>query len=840
MSAYFTLSALILNKSMSMVQGIRFRIVILSTILSLLSFMPAVSQTAQPANKADTTAREIKPVQLSNIGPATEQTLAKIRDFRLTVKVTPNELALDSIMPASIVEINSWQSTLSPEQIDEMKIRETESIREEFEGYRQTLEGWRESFAKKTEDIFRLQNELSQMQTRWQMTLDLERQEKLPEQVLVRIKDNLNAISEVSRIVSERNNELLTKQTEITTALIYIDEILSAVTKVERSYQEQIFALDMPPIWMVFSEKEDSTTLRNQLGKALQKQKDDIEFFKLNYRDNIYWHALFFIVLLILTFSLRREVKGWSDEKKDESVAYSMVIISRPVSSALLVALFSAGLFYPNASQDVLNYFYLPLVIPLLRVIPRLLPSIDTRYFYYIAGVFVLSQIGDLFSQVIIFQRINLLVVTALSLLILYQVYRQKDEIAAKDDRIRWKVVFRLIRFAMVLLVLSIVANVIGNTFFARIISRGTLIMIYGGVIIYSGTLVLRGIFSLLLQLNGIARLNMIKQYPDVVKRNIRRTIDWLAFFYWLYLTLDGYLLFDPLVDWVSRVLSHEYSLGSISISLGSVLAFIVTLWISLLLSRIIRFLLQDEILTHFQLPRGVPGAISMIVRLVLIFIGFILAFGAAKIDLSNIAIIVGALGVGIGFGLQNIFNNLVSGLILAFERPVQVGDIIQISSINIMGEVKEIGIRASIIRTFDGAEVVVPNGNLISNEMINWTLSDKRRRQEILVGVAYGTDTDKVKKILEKIVTEHDHILKEPAPLILFLGFGESSLDFRVLFWTHFDDGFIIKSAVGVEIDTAFKKAGITIPFPQRDLHMKSEPKKKTPTTRKSTNSGN
>ena len=823
-----------------MVQGIRFRIVILSTILSLLSFMPAVSQTAQPANKADTTAREIKPVQLSNIGPATEQTLAKIRDFRLTVKITPNELALDSIMPASIVEINSWQSTLSPEQIDEMKIRETESIREEFEGYRQTLEGWRESFAKKTEDIFRLQNELSQMQTRWQMTLDLERQEKLPEQVLVRIKDNLNAISEVSRIVSERNNELLTKQTEITTALIYIDEILSAVTKVERSYQEQIFALDMPPIWMVFSEKEDSTTLRNQLGKALQKQKDDIEFFKLNYRDNIYWHALFFIVLLILTFSLRREVKGWSDEKKDESVAYSMVIISRPVSSALLVALFSAGLFYPNASQDVLNYFYLPLVIPLLRVIPRLLPSIDTRYFYYIAGVFVLSQIGDLFSQVIIFQRINLLVVTALSLLILYQVYRQKDEIAAKDDRIRWKVVFRLIRFAMVLLVLSIVANVIGNTFFARIISRGTLIMIYGGVIIYSGTLVLRGIFSLLLQLNGIARLNMIKQYPDVVKRNIRRTIDWLAFFYWLYLTLDGYLLFDPLVDWVSRVLSHEYSLGSISISLGSVLAFIVTLWISLLLSRIIRFLLQDEILTHFQLPRGVPGAISMIVRLVLIFIGFILAFGAAKIDLSNIAIIVGALGVGIGFGLQNIFNNLVSGLILAFERPVQVGDIIQISSINIMGEVKEIGIRASIIRTFDGAEVVVPNGNLISNEMINWTLSDKRRRQEILVGVAYGTDTDKVKKILEKIVTEHDHILKEPAPLILFLGFGESSLDFRVLFWTHFDDGFIIKSAVGVEIDTAFKKAGITIPFPQRDLHMKSEPKKKTPTTRKSTNSGN
>lgn len=222
-------------------------------------------------------------------------------------------------------------------------------------------------------------------------------------------------------------------------------------------------------------------------------------------------------------------------------------------------------------------------------------------------------------------------------------------------------------------------------------------------------------------------------------------------------------------------------------------------------------------------MPRGVPGAISMIVRLVLITIGFVLAFGAAKIDMSNIAIIFGALGVGIGFGLQNIFNNLVSGLILAFERPIQVGDIIQIASLNLMGEVKDIGIRASTVRTFDGAEVIVPNGNLISNEMINWTLSDKRRRQEIIVGVAYGTDINKVLEILNDVVSENENVLKNPAPFIIFMGFGESSLDFRVLFWTPFDLGLSTKSAIGVAIDEAFKKEGIEIPFPQRDLHLRS-----------------
>jgi small-conductance mechanosensitive channel len=289
-------------------------------------------------------------------------------------------------------------------------------------------------------------------------------------------------------------------------------------------------------------------------------------------------------------------------------------------------------------------------------------------------------------------------------------------------------------------------------------------------------------------------------------------------------MTFSGFLIFEPIYNSVSAFLSNEWKIGSIVITLGSLLAFFFTFWIALTISKFIRFILQDEIFTHFELPRGVPGAISMLVRLTLIGIGFILALGAAKIDMSNIAIVFGALGVGIGFGLQNIFNNLVSGLILAFERPIQVGDIIQIATLNLMGEVKEIGIRASIVRTFDGAEVIVPNGNLISNEMINWTLSDHRRRQEIIVGVAYGTETNKVMEILNEILSEQKYILKNPPPLVIFIGFGESSLDFRVLFWTQFDDGLTTKSVVGLTIDEAFKKAGIEIPFPQRDLHLRSK----------------
>jgi small-conductance mechanosensitive channel len=363
----------------------------------------------------------------------------------------------------------------------------------------------------------------------------------------------------------------------------------------------------------------------------------------------------------------------------------------------------------------------------------------------------------------------------------------------------------------------------VGNTVLAKVLSDGCLPMIYGGIIIYSSALILKGLFALLIQHESLAKLNMIQNYADEVKKQIFRIIRLLAVVYWIYITFSGFDIYEPIYGWFEEFLTTLRKVGSVEFSIGSILAFFITLWLSLTLSKVIRFILQDEILTHIEMPRGVPGAISMLVRLVLITLGFILAFGAAGIELSNITIIFGALGVGIGFGLQNIFNNLISGLILAFERPIQVGDIIQIASLNLMGEVKDIGIRASIVRTFDGAEVVVPNGNLISNEMINWTLSDHRRRQEIIVGVAYGTNTTKVLEILNEVVPAQENVLKNPAPFIIFLGFGESSLDFRVLFWTHFDNGLGTKSNVGIAIDEAFKKNDIEIPFPQRDLHLRS-----------------
>ena len=269
-------------------------------------------------------------------------------------------------------------------------------------------------------------------------------------------------------------------------------------------------------------------------------------------------------------------------------------------------------------------------------------------------------------------------------------------------------------------------------------------------------------------------------------------------------------LLRDPLV------------LGNFKISLLNIILFVVILWVTSLLSRTVRYLLKDDILPRANLTRGMSSTVSLLVNYAILGVGILLAFAAAGVQAGQLTILAGALGVGIGFGLQNIVNNFVSGLILIFERPVQIGDTIEVGTL--IGKVTRIGIRASTVRTFQGAEVIVPNGNLISNEVVNWTLSDQLRRLEIQVGVAYGTDPQTVLDLLVEVAKSHESVLDTPEPFALFQSFGDSSLDFVLRCWTgDFENWVTVDSEVTVAVHDAIAKAGIEIPFPQQDLHVRS-----------------
>jgi small-conductance mechanosensitive channel len=269
-------------------------------------------------------------------------------------------------------------------------------------------------------------------------------------------------------------------------------------------------------------------------------------------------------------------------------------------------------------------------------------------------------------------------------------------------------------------------------------------------------------------------------------------------------------------------IITNKISIGFASFSLDSILIFFLVIYVSIVISNMLRMLLEEDILNRFSLSKGLPHTIAMLIKYTLITAGFFLAVNAAGIPLDKLTIILGAMSVGIGFGLQNIFNNLVSGLILLFERPIQLGDTVEVGQLT--GNVKSIGLRSSNVITFQGAEVIVPNGQLISNEVINWTLSDQKRRIELAVGVSYDSDPKLVHRLLMDILTEHAELVKDPEPLVFFTALGESSLDFTLLFWvSDYIHGRRIKSEILFRIFEVFKENNIEIPFPQRDIHLRS-----------------
>jgi small-conductance mechanosensitive channel len=252
-------------------------------------------------------------------------------------------------------------------------------------------------------------------------------------------------------------------------------------------------------------------------------------------------------------------------------------------------------------------------------------------------------------------------------------------------------------------------------------------------------------------------------------------------------------------------------TVGSLSVSLGGILAFVIAIWASVLVSRLLRFLLEEDIYQYLFLERGIPYAISTVLHYAILLVGFFVALGALGIDLTKITILAGAFSVGIGIGLQNIVNNFVSGLILLFERPIKIGDVIEVSG-NI-GEVQRIGIRASIIRTTDGSEVIVPNGLLISSQVTNWTLSDRGRAVEVSVSVAGTENLQRVAELLKSLAANHPDVTKEPAPQVHVVSLTANAVTFKLRVWTDRNEAWAqLRSDLSLAINETLAREKIAI----------------------------
>ena len=320
---------------------------------------------------------------------------------------------------------------------------------------------------------------------------------------------------------------------------------------------------------------------------------------------------------------------------------------------------------------------------------------------------------------------------------------------------------------------------------------------------------------------------------PDLALMNqqarliIRNVAGWTAAFalYWVWHdVLPALTVFDKVTLWQIEVKDAQGAAQLAPITIANAGVAVVMIAITMLAARNVPGVLEIALLQRLGIHRGSRYAITTLVQYFIVALGVTLALGTLGLRWSQVQWLIAALGVGLGFGLQEIFANFISGLILLFERPIRVGDVVTIGDLS--GRVSKIQIRATTIMDADNKELIVPNKNFITERFVNWTLTDQVTRVVIDIGVAYDSDIEQVSELLMQLAQAHPKVLKEPAPAVLFNGFGESALNFQLMVHAReLGDRLDIRHELNSRIFHAFKEHRIEIPFPQRDVHVRNLP---------------
>jgi len=275
---------------------------------------------------------------------------------------------------------------------------------------------------------------------------------------------------------------------------------------------------------------------------------------------------------------------------------------------------------------------------------------------------------------------------------------------------------------------------------------------------------------------------------------------------------------------WLWEIFNQKFAIGKIELSLAGFVYSFFTILLTYLFTHLIKKIMAGHVLKGSGLSSGAKDSVISIFVYIAWTAGILVSLSVFGIDTTSLTVVFGALGIGLGFGLQNIFNNFISGLILLFERPIQVGDIVEVAGE--WGEVKKINVRSTLVQTYTNSSLIIPNSEFISAKVTNWSHKDPFIRRDLLVGVAYGSDTALVKNLLLQTADSVAQVYDYPQkPKVQFINFGDSSLDFRLRFWSDIDNFIEAESKLRFEIDQIFKENKVTIPFPQRDVHILGNP---------------
>lgn len=787
----------------------------------VISLIVSSSAQEQKVQQIEPEQEEFVTYKVSEIPIKLEETSAYLTELYDNV-LSPDEVEnLENIFDELLKSYSLLRAQTDSVDLDNQLTTTLKEFQQKWNFQKKEISDWSDELTSKTEKLTEQKETLLGNRDIWQRTDTLMREEKADINIRNKITDILTEFNKAEKVTLDEINKSLTLQTKLSEEIVDVDLTIRNIEDLLLAKKREIFVQNAPPIWESLTGKADTASISKQVKDIWDSYvRTTQEFYKEN-KESFVSSIIYFLILL--TFILLLKFFSKNLKSDDPKVKKALKILKAPISASILISILALAIIYTDAPEIFFSLMRIIIVFPLLIVLNKLInPSLRVPL-YLFASLLILQQFKLTSASDTEIERILLLVINVIVLggLIWMLASGRFDGVFTKQSQeTKAKVLTKII---IGLFIITLLANMLGYVMLSLTLVNGTINNIFAIIIVLTAALAIQGIIIIFLNTKLAASLNVVKNYPEKIEKVLIKILKLIVVAWATIIILKNFGIREIVFNWLEETVSKEWIIGSFSISLGHILLFFVSIWLSLIIARFIRFILEGDVLPRLNLARGVPGAISTISSYLIIGFGILVAIMSAGIDLNSFALLAGALGIGIGFGLQDIVKNFISGLILIFERPIQVGDAVQVEELS--GKVKQIGVRSSTIKTWEGAEVIVPNGNLISNKLINWTLSDQMRRIDVKVGVAYGIDVDQVKETLLKCAKQNDKLLTFPAPSVLFNEFGDSSLDFELRCWTSdFASWVEIRSDIRSAIYKAFREKNIEIPFPQRDLHIKSD----------------
>ncbi len=822
----------------------RDRRTLLSRVIYLLIIpvMFAVSSAAQESDSSPTNSNANSasaaptpapsPIPLSAIVTEADAATSRLGKIRDDLGVKQDVAEIENELPTIQDRVNAREAetrTLlaSTPTLDELRV-----VEREWQTAVGRLPGWKKVLQSRLSTIEAHLSELGRMNEQWSLTLKElttsepgiteENTSVIPIEITERINSILGEIAKTQSEAEARRTALIGIQTRISDLETRARVVLENIKESRDQTLTDLFAREESPIWTPNEDVTSIGDLARRSWHSLVSQFSELREYVSGHTSRFVVHGLVFILISSVLFWARGRIRPYVE--KEPKLEPAAQIFELPIITGLIISVILSGRIYPESPRVLSALLWAAVLVPVVILLRRL---VDKPLFIVLNSLVVLFFV-DRLRELLTGQPLAARAIFLAEMLgaILFLVWFLKTKRLERKIEARHHSVFRSIRkvipFVVAFFAVAFVANAVGFVSLSYVLGNGVLSSAYLALVIYTAVQIIRSLVVFALRVTPLVNLQAVRSHRPIVRDKLLRFVNWLAVIVWLLGVVNLFSVRDAVFGYIRSILSYTVGYGSISISLGDVLLFAATVWVTLLISRFLRFILEEDVYPRVDLGTGVSYAVSTILHYAVLVGGFMLAIAALGVDFSKFALIAGAVGIGIGFGLQNIINNFISGLILLFERPVKVNDTVQIGEH--IGSLKQIGLRASVLRKVDGSDVIVPNSQLISEEVINWTMSDDKRRIDIPVGVAYGTEPKKVIELLIGLTERYPSILQEPGSKALFLGMGESSLDFELRVWTNDTEGWVgMRSDLVTDVYTVLTEAGIEIPFPQRDLNFRN-----------------